>query len=276
MPDDARTPRSTRTIAMVHGALFHERYRDAVCPIYDTDTRGRTNLVGSVILLKLGPMRFAISGKSVFELLTDRSRIVGPQGPVDFGRPAYQFTHGASARADQFGVAWTPLAGKHIHGLGLCRYLSPGELEAGGRPDPSRAAGRTYVVLGFAARTAATTKPGVLAGQASFVMPALAGAQALYGKLGVAEHTHLLLDVDRKSLGESDGPSPVPGLRGLTGAVWSVPRDANPAQPAERLLGFFVDYDGGGIKTIVATRIGAAIDGIKKNFPQVREALEAK
>ena len=276
MPDDAPVHRSARDSAMVHGELFHDRHRDCVCPVYDTDERGRTNLVGSVILLKIGHTRFAVSGKSVFELLTNRSRIVGAQGPVDFGRPEYLFTRGASARADQFGLAYVALAAKHIHALGDCRYLSPGQLDPGERPGHARSMGRAYVALGYAGRTVATSKTGVLAGQASIVMPALPAGQALYAKLGVTEATHLLLDLDHTNVGDADRPAPAPGLRGLTGGAWSVPPNPNPAQPPERLLGYFVEYESGGLKTIVVTRIGAALEGIKRNFPQLREALGAK
>ena len=150
--------------------------------------------------------------------------------------PLHGSTRGASACADQFGLA--------------------------------------YVALGYAGRTVATAKPGVLAGQAPIVMPALPAGQALYAKLGVTEATHLLLDLDRTS--GSDPDRLAPGSRGLTGGAWSAPRTPDAARPAERLLGYFVEYESGGVKTIVVTRIGAALEGIKRNFPELREALEVK
>ena len=275
MPDDAPIYRSTRSIVMVHGELFYERHRSCVCPAYDLDERGQVNLFGSVILVRIAHLHFAISGKRVVELLSDRALIIGADGPVEIGKPQFFFTRGTSGRTDRFDLAFGALTATQVRGLGDCQYLSLSQLDSKERPDYSRPMGSKYFVLGYPGSAVALPKPGALAVPASLVVPALPAGQGTYAKLGLVEHGHLLLDLDRKSVSDPEGPVTAPSFRGLTGGAWSAPRDLNPSQPPERLLGFFVEYEAGGLKTIVVTRIGAALEGIKRSFPPLRDVLAA-
>ena len=119
-------------------------------------------------------------------------------------------------------------------------------------------------------------KPGALTAPASIVVPAVPAGQGTHARLGLTAQGHLLLDLDRKSVSDPRGPVAAPGFRGLTGGAWSAPRDLNPSQPPERLPGFFVEYEAGGRKTIVVTRIGATLEGIKRSVPPLRALLEPK
>ena len=123
---------------------------------------------------------------------------------------------------------------------------------------------------------ATQANPGALAAPASIVVPALPAGQGTYARLGLAVQGHPLLDLDRKSVSDPQGPVAASGFRGLTGGAWSARRDLNPSQPPERLPGFSVECEAGGLKTIVVTRIGATLEGIKRSGPPLHALLEPK
>jgi hypothetical protein len=254
------------------GGEFYRRISSSSCCVYGLDNQGEVEALGTATLIQIGRARFAVSAKHLFGRLQHGPLAIG--GEKLAGIPSDQKLFYTTGPDDRFDLAFLRLTDEQISDLGNCSFIADGDMDVSERPNLSRPLGSKYYALGYPCRLNERRKNQPIKPH-SLLIATLPADMVAYSKLAVGPDSHLLLELDLKEVSNRAGRTTAPKLYGMSGCgIWSAPRELGLPSGDERLLAILTEYHGGSHKVIVATRIGALLDGVEKSFPELMRHAE--
>ena len=249
--------------------LFTSEFRSAIVGVADLDARKRVEYIGTATLFKVGGRYFAASAKHVLDLLATRSLALIRDGLVEVAGP-YFHSQPSDEKEDPFDLAFVEISPNQASQLVGSRFLEVADCDLVHETVLMRPTGSKYYAFGYPCKLQKQLPPGEAFEPEPFVVQVLPASPAKYRSLPIYPEHHLLFDFDRKEASSLEGPRTAPKLNGMSGCgIWTAPR--GPADPTQgqKLVAILIEYHGGSLKAIVATRVTVLFAGILKFFPDV-------
>jgi hypothetical protein len=102
----------------------------------------------------------------------------------------------------------------------------------------------------------------------------VAREESIYADFGTSPTTHILLEYDRSDFALEQRGALLADPHGMSGGgVWRIDRMLAPYMPVLGLVGIMIEHHPGPSHTMVATRIGVALEGASKLYPELKHRL---
>jgi hypothetical protein len=260
-----------------------EQYRDrilglaedaysAIRSIARLDDRRRLHYVGSSLLFSVGARSFVITAGHVLDAEEDGPLHIGtPAGPVPLPRPRRWTKPPDGIREkDRIDLGFVLLDSDTMAALEGCRYLTPEDIEMGSGVSDVREGFHDHVAIGFPGGWASNANPEITRLKPMFLVSSQVPAAA-YSTLGVADHSHILIEFDKRNCVDLDGYRIPPKLNGMSGGgLWRFDSLHGPTGTRDKLVGVLVEVHK---SVIVATRIGLVMEALRTFFPDLKDAF---
>ena len=249
--------------------VFANEFHNCIVGIADLDAQSRVEYIGTATLFQVGHRYFAASAKHVFEHLSTRSLALVQEGLVEItGR--YFYSSDPTRKDDPFDLAFVEVTPQQVEQLPGSRFLRINDCDLTHEPLLTQPAGSKYYAFGYPCKLQKKLPVGEAVIPEPLIVQVLPAPGQKYNKLPIYPEHHLLFDFDPKAASGDTGARMPPKLNGMSGCgVWTAPRLPTDPPGGQKLVALLIEYHGGSLKTIVATRAKILLAGIVKFFPDV-------
>ena len=249
----------------------------SVRPLFIPDDRGNPFLTGSGILLSVGTRSFLLTAAHVFHGARDRGLYVGGLQDLVLVNGPRQFTQAADGQPeDRADVGFAEMTPAEVRQLGDVVFLGPTALDPDDRlrPPPAGQGHPFYFILGYPAsrmkRNPKTQK--IKTGALRFL--SLGAEPTVYKTLGLPEHSHLVVEFDRRNSLGPKGPAMAADPHGTSGGgAWRCD-DLLRGHPSKgTLIAVMIEWHHHPANVLVGTRIGVVLEGIRAQYPELNSLI---
>lgn len=246
-----------------------ERLLPAISPVFIPSQKGDADLVGSGVLLRIGPSELLVTAAHVMDIAKGDLHIGGESQIVDISGEYSETGDPATRDSDKFDLAILPLSQAHVSQLRDARFLSLDDLEPFETVDHRPVIGSKYLLLGFPATKQSVTRDGnVRVDPLRFVAQARPTTE--YEIHGRDPSHHLLLEYNKKRGRAITGQVTLPDPYGVSGGgVFRVRGWAGEEAERETLVAIPTHYTGRVGKSVICTRIAEVLRGVMKRYPHL-------
>ena len=247
-----------------------ERLLPAVSPIFIPAPNGDAQVIGTGILLRVGPSEFVVTAAHVMDIarhefyVGGESRIVAVSG-------RYTNTHapGGLRANDRFDLAIIPLRESEVADLRDSRFLALEELEPSEVVDYRPTWGSKYLMVGFPATKQGKTRDNVVQVD-PLRFAARARPLADYVDTHWSPRDHLIIEYDKKVAWTLNGQVTLPDPNGVSGGgLFRIRGWVGEEDERETLVAIPIEYLGKRAKAVVGTRVDHVLVGIMKEYPHL-------
>ena len=247
------------------------RLTPAVRPLFAL-VRDVPELVGTCVLLGVNETLFVLSAAHVLDERHRGLLIGGAKGVTDLAGDFISTTlpERGGRSADRNDVGIVRLATGVQRALSDLLVLTPADVDVDDRSSIPGQAKPHYLVLGYPSSKARASISERRVKCEGFILTALPASAATCEKLGVGDHSHVVLDFEQRDVTSVDGRSTAPSLRGVSGGgVWSLGTSFDVEGRHAKLAAIGIEWHVRGPKAIVGTRLALFVEVIRRHCPEL-------
>jgi hypothetical protein len=250
-------------------AFALERVLPAICPVLIPSRTGDPEVVGSAVLIRVGPSEFLVTAAHVMDIAQDQFYVGAEETIVGIsGRFTATVAPNGNRNDDHLDLAVLPLAEHEVRDLRSCRFLSLDELEPLERPDHRPVVGSKYLLVGYPCSKQKIGADGIL-NVAPMRFVANARPAAEYCAPWVPQD-HVMIEFDKKTSWGVGGKITPPDPYGVSGGgIFRVRGLLGGGRQSERLVAIPIVYTGKSGKSVIGTRISAVLSHIAAEYPML-------
>lgn len=255
-----------------------EQFLPAVRPLVYEDSKRRTQIQGSCVLLAVKNRRFLVTAGHVFECPYDL--YLG--GTTDFValsgiKTELKVPAGKTREQDPYDLAVMELSPPLVSQLGAVQFLHLSQVDVNEVPNASTTPRSMYLILGYPSSQLHRHYRQPLITPHALRYTAVPEPDETYEGYGLAPYSHLLLSYHRKKARNASGQLLTPpGRRGLSGgAILRFDSLLAEPQSRNRLVAILVGRPPANHNVVFGTRIAVAIEMIRSEYQSVVDALPA-
>ncbi len=127
-----------------------------------------------------------------------------------------------------------------------------------------------YLVMGFPASKANTSRSGHSVATKTFILTATPTAREIYKKLSFAEETHIIVDFDKNRAMSTEGQYVAPDPKGVSGGgIWTLGESFDIAAQHLKLIAIGIEWPRKKAKVLVGTRVPLFFEALRKKYPDL-------